>query len=106
MDLKFQSLNEFEKGNDPKDALSLGSAQYNKIKGMQSLFLFLHNAHHNFIEEVWGGTYLKEHLEDKLDILISEKNYMSAGVLATFISYLSEEQRKKLFAYIAETHTE
>jgi hypothetical protein len=100
---KYPTLNEFERGLEPRDALGIGS-KYKKIDAMNCLLRFLFNADYNFIKQIWGGTFLENHLYDKLRNYMKDDSYLSPNALSNFISNLGEENKDLLYTYILENH--
>lgn len=109
--MKAKTINEtnFERDLDPKRSMKIGIGEkLDMMKGMSAMTHWLYNADSNFIEKVWGGTFLKDHLESKLKGLINKQpeRYISANVLMKFIRELDDENTKKLYEYIIENHTD
>jgi hypothetical protein len=93
---------DFERGQEPKEAMGIGrSEEIYGIEGIEAYTHFLFNADHDFIDQIWGDW---NHLKKKLEGLIGEKNFMSAGDIAHFDRELDLGNRRKLYKYILENH--
>ena len=103
MNLNYPRLNEFSKGNDPLETLGIGSYEHKQLESMHCLTVFLHNADHNFVEQVWGPGRMADHLENKLLSKI-KNNVMDANAIIFFIRDLCEENEEKLFSYIIDKY--
>jgi len=93
---------EFERGQEPKDAMGIGrSEEIYGIEGIEAYTHFLFNANGDFIDQVFDGW---SHLKKKLSGIIGDKGFMSAGDLARFDRELDVGNRRKLYKYILENH--
>ena len=75
--------------------------------GINAIDAFTHWLYYvkgDFINQIWGGTYLEKHLQDKLMGLAKDVGYYSAAVLIKFSRELDKENQQKLYTYILKTH--
>lgn len=98
-----ENLFEYTRNNDPLDTLNIGSGLPKQFAAMHSFFLFLHNFDYDFISDVWGGTFLENHLKDKWK---GKATYYkdSRSALLSFIADLDDDNRKLLYTYILKRH--
>ena len=104
--MKAQPVN-FERGQDPKDALDLGIGNKLRMEGIDALTHFLYYADHDFIEKAWRGSPLVNHLREKLtnSIYGPGGKKMNPNALLSFIRELDTENQEILYKYIAKNHT-
>lgn len=107
--MKARKVNEdinFEKGQDPKKAMNIGQGELlDMIKGMDAFTHWLYYAEHDFVDQVWGDSGLKDHIQSKLRGYIGD-GYMDAKVLMKFVRELDTGNMQKLYRYIAEHHSD
>ena len=75
--------------------------------GMDSMLRFLTWNEADFIEQIWGGTHLQQHFEDKLKGLVAQDKsmYRSYNVMVRFIGELDNTNLELLYDYIIKTHS-
>lgn len=99
----------FERGQDPARKMGIGvQGLPDKIVGIGALRHFLHYAQGDFIDKVWGGDWVVDHLKGKLEERVesSGDGYLSAEVLLKFIGDLDGTKQQELYTYIAENHAD
>ena len=99
---------DFERGQDPKEALDLGIGDKLRMEGIDALTHFLYYADHDFIEKAWRGSHLVNHLKEKLTSQIYNrgKGKMDPNSIMSFIRELDEDNQEILYKYIAKNHTD
>lgn len=94
----------FEKGQDPKDALNIGVGGKLKMEGLEALRHFLYHADNDFIDKAWGDSWIVNHLREKLVGKTRREGYMDPNALMGFISDLDRENQEILYKYILKNH--
>ena len=98
----------FERGQDPARKMGIGAQGLpDKIVGIGALRHFLHYADGDFIEKVWEGDWVVDHLKEKIEGRVQDSGdgYLSAEVLLKFIGDLDGGRQNQLYTYIAENHS-
>ena len=109
--MKAKRVNEetnFERGQDPKRTMGVGvQGLPDKLTGIGAMRHFLYYADANFIDKVWEGDWVADHLKEKMEGRIEQTGdgYMSATALLKFIGDLDGNRQEQLFTYIAENHS-
>jgi len=106
--MRAKSVNEevnFERGQDPKDALGIGGEDKKLMKvGIDAFTHFLYYANGTFIRKIWGDKAFGDHMESKLRGNIGD-GYMDPNALMRFIRDLDKGNQDKLYDYIIQNHT-
>ena len=108
--MRAKNVNEdinFEKGKDPKSSMNIGVGDKLKMEALSAFTHWLYYVDHKFVEKVWGGTWLENHLKDKWNAILnkSKENYMDPNSLMKFVRDLDDSNREMLFKYILENHS-
>ena len=108
--MKAKIVNEdinFEKEQDPKRALNIGVGDKLRIEGIDAFTHWLYNVDYKFIEKVWGGTWLENHLKDKWEGILkrSKENYADPNSLMKFVRDLDNQNQNLLYEYILKNHS-
>lgn len=106
MEAKFvNETQNFERGQDPKEALGIGVGNKLRMEGLEALRHFLYHADNDFIDKAWGDSWIVNHLREKLSVKI-EEGYMDANALMSFISDLDRGNQEILYNYILKNHVD
>jgi len=92
----------FERGQDPKDALDIGVGEKLRMEGIDAFTHFLYYANaKDIIKKVWNDW---DHMWDKLKDKVGD-GYLDPNSLMSFIRDLDVENQRKLYDYILKNHS-
>ena len=92
----------FERGQDPKDALDIGVGEKLRMEGIDAFTHFLYYANaKDMIKKVWNDW---DHIWNKLKAKVGD-GYMDPNALMSFIRDLDVENQRKLYYYILKNHS-
>jgi hypothetical protein len=108
--MRAKTVNEeqnFEKGQDPKEAMGLGVGDKLKMEAIGAFTHWLYYIEHDFVKRVWGGTWLENHLTEKWNTVLerSKEGYIDPNTIMKFVRDLDETNRELLYKYILKNHS-